>query len=285
MCSRIVLFLRSLVGGCLKEKTGFLVVTYKLEPIHVQYIGPAEVENIYLIRLRDTLDILLFKYGGQLTQVSLPTISRTEYTTMFSRCIVFVADAVTSVVSLTLQQGPNALIAEVPFLHTFSEPGCALWRLAQSALAKAGLLQGHPVVNHCHFVLEQLPLIIIEGSVEGGRLCVCPFTSRALCPREQAKLWAANTPYEYCILFICDATLAHASSEYHYLATVTATEHYQQFCLPTAEAVRNFGQLLFQATSIDDCPSLKVENGWYVCICGDAACAVFQRAQALLTEL
>lgn len=207
-----------------------------------------------------------------------------EYTAMYSRCIALVTDAVTSVVGLTLQQGPNTLLAEVPFLHAFSETGCALWRLAQCALAKAGLLREHQVVNQCHLVLEHLPLILIEGSVESSRLCVCPSTSQALCPQEQVGIWAASTPYEYCILFVCEATLAHASSEFHYLATVTATEPSPQLCLPTAEAVRNFGKHLFKATAIDDCPSLTVENGWYVCICGDAACVVFQRAQALLMK-
>ena len=123
---------------------------------------------------------------------------------MYSRCIALVTDAVTSVVGLTLQQGPNTLLAEVPFLHAFSETGCALWRLAQCALAKAGLLREHQVVNQCHLVLEHLPLILIEGSVESSRLCVCPSTSQALCPQEQVGVWAASTPYEYCAKSVTD---------------------------------------------------------------------------------
>ena len=63
--ARALLFLRSVVGSCPDGKTGFLVADYNSKPLHAQYVGPPEAVNIYLIRLKETLEIMIFKYGGQ----------------------------------------------------------------------------------------------------------------------------------------------------------------------------------------------------------------------------
>lgn len=202
--ARVLLFLRSVVGGCPAGKTGFLVVAYKLNPIHVQYVGPPEAVNVYLIRLKETLDILLFKYGGQPAPIRPIATSNKGRTALYSYHTTLVTKVVESVVGLALQQGTYTWFVEAPFLRTFREFGCALWRLAQCAFAKAGILDKNPFVNHCHSVLAQLPLILIEGCIEEHCLYVLSATAQALCSREQAAIWAAELPYAYCILSLSD---------------------------------------------------------------------------------
>ena len=87
------------------------------------------------------------------------------------------------------------------------------------------------------------------------------------------------------ILLLCQTTLARASSEFDYLATSCATSQQPVVNLPVDHTVRTFGMQLFQDTAVDECPSLTVENGTYVCIYGEPASIIFQRAQAHLSEL
>ena len=154
--------------------------------------------------------------------------------------------------------------------------------------ALSGDLLSVPSPRLVYFRNTPLSIIVIvffEGSIENSCLYVCPSTAQALCPQEQATIWAANPPYAYGSLFICKTTLAQASSEFNYPATVDTAGHSTRLCLPVEQAVKTFGKQLFHETAIDECPSLTVENGLYVCIYGEAACVVFQRAQALLNEL
>ena len=212
--ARALLFLRSIVGSCSEGKTGFFVLDYKLNPLHIQYIGPPEAVNVYLIRLNETLDIMIFNYGGQLLSIQAIAASCQEYTVSYSHSATFFTKVAESVVGLAIQKGAHTWFVEAPFLYTFQEPGCALWRLAQSALAQANVLSSNPFVNHCHKDLAQLPLILVEGNIEGRQLQVLATTAQALCPSEQSSIWSVDVPYAYCILFICQATLARASSEF-----------------------------------------------------------------------
>ena len=261
--ARVLLFLRSTVGSCPDGKTGFIVVDYKLNPLHVQYIGPPEAVNVYLIRLKETLDIMIFKYGGQLLPIRASAVSCKEYAAQYSYSATFFAKVVESVVGLAIQKGAHTWFAEAPFLRTFQEPGCALWRLAQSALAQANIFDSNPFVNHCHKVLEQLPLIFVEGNIERHQLYALASTAHALCPSEQSSIWSADVPYAYCILFLCQTTLARASSEFDYLGTLGIAGQHPEIALPEERAVRAFGKQIFQDTAVDECPSLTVENGVY----------------------
>lgn len=252
-------------------------------PVHIHYIGPAAVEHIYLLGLDDTLNLMLFNYGGQSVNICPPATRSNEHSSMFSNCTVVVVAAVSSVVGFALQQGPTAFIAELPFLRTFSEPGCALWRLAQSASARADTFQQYPIVNDCHHVLCQLPLIIIEGRIKGGCLSICPLGARALHPQEQPTIWGASVPFEYCILFVCQAVATYDEHEYNQIVTVAANEHFQEYRLPEVDVVLAAAKQLYLHTCIDLCQQARVENGWYVCIYGEAARLVFQRAQALIS--
>ena len=112
----------------------------------------------------------------------------------YSYCTAFVTDAEACVVGLAAQQTSNILIAEAPFSRAFSDTGCALWRLAQCAAAKADWLQTQGCINHCHRELERLPLVLIEGYFENCRLSVCLSTAKALCAQEQADVWTAHGP-------------------------------------------------------------------------------------------
>ena len=165
-----------------------------------------------------------------------------------------------------------------------SEVGCALWRLAQCAAAKLDQLQARACVNCCHSDLACLPLVLIEGHVEGACLTVCPSTARALIVHEQAEVWSAQDPYALCILCVCQAS-SLTTSDFRHLVTLTPEEHGALPMLPTADAVIAASKELLQATPIDSCPSLAAVNGWYVCIWGEAARTVFWGAQALLNRL
>ena len=282
--ARVLLFLRSIVGSCSERKTGFLVIDYKSKPLHVQYLGPLEVVNIYLIRIEDSLDIMIFKYGGQPLSFRDRVVSCKDYTVSYGYSITLLSTVVECVVGIAIQKGPYTWFEEAPSLNAFQERGCALWRLAQGALARADIFANNPFVNHCHKILEQLPLILVEGKIVNHQLCVLASTAQALCPYEQSSIWSAAVPYAYCILFLCRTTLARASSGFDCLATFDATGQQPDPALPEECAVRAFGKLLFQDTAVDECPSLTVENGTYVCIYGDPARIVFQRAQAHLSE-
>ena len=120
--ARVLLFLRSIVGSCPICKTGFFVVDYKLNPLRIQYIGPPEAVNVYLIRLKETLDIMIFKYGGQPLPIRASAVSCKEYTVLYSYSATFFTKVVESVVGLAIQKRTHTCFVEAPFLHTFQEP-------------------------------------------------------------------------------------------------------------------------------------------------------------------
>ena len=283
--ARVLLFLRSAVGSCPEGQTGFFVVNYKHNPIHIQYVGPPEAAHVYLIRLKETLDIMIFKYSGQLLPIRTEVVSCQSYTVQYSVCHPFFSQVVDSVLGLALQQTAHTWFAEAPFLRAFREPGCALWRLAQSALAHTQSFDRHPFVNSCHTVLSQLPLILVEGKVEERRLYGLASTAQALCPSEQSSIWSADVPYTYCILIFCQTTLARVSSEFDYIAVLGEADHQPEIALPDERAAQALGTIIFQDTAIDECPSLSVENGVYACIYGEPASIVFRRAQAQLSHI
>ena len=74
----------------------------------------------------------------------------------YSYSTTLLTNAAESAVGIAIQKGPCTLFAEAPFLKALQERGCALWRLAQGALARGNIFASNPFVNHCHKVLEQL---------------------------------------------------------------------------------------------------------------------------------
>ena len=152
--ARVLLFLRSVVGSCSEGKSGFLVVDYKSKPLHVQYLGPPEATHVYLIRLDETLDIMIFKYGGHPLLLRASAVSCKDYTVSYSYSTTLFMNVVESVVGIGIQKGPNTCFAEAPFLYAFQECGCALWRLAQGALARANIFASLLIIatktlNYC----------------------------------------------------------------------------------------------------------------------------------------
>ena len=277
------LFFRSIAASSATEADGYIVVSYRHSPCQIHYIGPHKPQNLYLVQLRDSVDILLYKYGGQPSQIHPTTAPQKEYTVKYSFGIPLRTDAEASVVGIAIQHNSSVIRVESPFTRALSEVGCALWRLAQSAAAKLDLLQAHPCVNCCHSELARLPLILIEGHHEGTCLTVCPSTARALCGQEQAEVWAVQNPHALCILFVCQ-TNNPDPSDFHHLVTITPEEHGALPALPTADSAISAFKESLQATPIDSCPSLATANGWYVCICGEPALTVFWGAQALLNQ-
>ena len=80
---RIILFLRQLLITIKIADTGFIVCWLAHQPIHVRYLGPSRAANLYLLRLHDTLEILLFKYGGDPVRIQQPLQSSPWYRSMF----------------------------------------------------------------------------------------------------------------------------------------------------------------------------------------------------------
>ena len=280
---RTILFFRSLVVSNATETDGYIVVSYRYSPCQIHYLGPHKPENVYLVQLRDSIDILLFKYGGKPVQIHSLEVPHEAYIARYSYCWALHADAEACVVGIAIQQSSRVTSLESPFTRALSETGCALWRLAQCAAAKLDLLHSHACVSCCHSDLACLPLILIEGHLEGTCLSVCPATARALCAHEQAEVWQTQDPHAICILFLCQATRP-AASDFYRLATITPEEQDALPALPTADSVISASKESFHATPIDRCPNLVTANGWYVCICGETARTVFWGAQALLNQ-
>ena len=80
---RIILFLRQLLTTIKIADTGFVVCWLAHQPIHVRYLGHSRATNLYLLRLHDTLEILLFKYGGDPVRIRQPLQSSPWYRSMF----------------------------------------------------------------------------------------------------------------------------------------------------------------------------------------------------------
>ena len=80
---RVILFLRQLLITVKVADTGFVVCWLAHQPIHVRYLGPSRATNLYLLRLQDTLEILLFKYGGDPVSIRQPLHSSPWYRSMF----------------------------------------------------------------------------------------------------------------------------------------------------------------------------------------------------------
>ena len=204
---------------------------------------------------------MLFKYGGQPLDICQPATHDSTYAVMFCVRTVLVTATANDIVALVLQQGPFSFVTEAPCLYAFHEPGCALWRLAQSVSAKVGTFQLQPVANNCHLVLCQLPLILIEGCLEGGCLSICPSSACALYPVEQSAIWCTTTPLEYCVLFIYQADATRAKSEHDYIDAFTHNEYMHEHGLPSYTTALNEAKQLNIDACIDLCHQTAVENG------------------------
>ena len=69
---RITLFLRQLLITIKTADTGFIICWLAHQPVHMRYLGPSRAKHLYLLRLHDTLEILLFKYGGEPVHICRP---------------------------------------------------------------------------------------------------------------------------------------------------------------------------------------------------------------------
>ena len=80
---------------------------------------------------------------------------------------------------------------QLPLL-TFMQPWShELWNgplpvCLAAILAQSNSFAKNPFVNHCRKVLEQLPLVLIEGKIENHQLHVLASTAQALCPNAQS---------------------------------------------------------------------------------------------------
>ena len=122
-----MLFLR-----CVSTKdglTGFVVIWTVYQPLHVRYIGPQRVEHIYLLRLHDSLEVMLFKYGGDAVSIRQPAEHNPTYKAMFGYRNAIVTATASCLCAIALQQGPICIVTEMPCFYGLVEPGCALWRL------------------------------------------------------------------------------------------------------------------------------------------------------------
>ena len=80
---RVILFLRRLLSTTKTADTGFVICWQAHQPLHIRYLGPSRAKHLYLLRLHDTLEILLFKHGGELLRIRQPSQSSPWYRSMF----------------------------------------------------------------------------------------------------------------------------------------------------------------------------------------------------------
>ena len=80
---RITLFLRQLLSTIKTADTGFIICWLAHQPAHMRYLGPSRAKHLYLLRLHDALEILLFKHGGEPVRIRQPSQSSSWYRSMF----------------------------------------------------------------------------------------------------------------------------------------------------------------------------------------------------------
>ena len=167
---RIILFLRQLLITIKIADTGFIVCWLAHQPIHVRYLGPSRAANLYLLRLHDTLEILLFKPGGDPVRIQQPLQSSPWYRSMFGFQTKPQGVGTERLCAFAIQQERICTITEKPWTHSFVEPGCALWRLSHLLLAAENNVRKEPFANVCHLALGNFPVVLIGGYFRIGAL-------------------------------------------------------------------------------------------------------------------
>ena len=189
---RIVLFLCRLLSTIRIADTGFIICWSIHQPVHIRYLGPSQVKHLYLLRLRDSLEILLFKYGGDCLRIRQPSQSSSFYRSMFGFQTDVQGVGTNHLCAFALQQERVCTITKQLWKHSFVEPGCALWRLSYCLLVEEDKVCKEPFANVCHILLGKFPVILVGGLLKDGCLSICPQCARAAYPHIQSSVWQAN---------------------------------------------------------------------------------------------
>ena len=278
---RIVLFLRRLLSTAKTADTGFIICWLVHQPVHIRYIGPSRVQHLYLLRLRDTLEILLFKYGGEYLRIRQPLKPTSLYRSLFGFQTDLHGVGSEHLCAFALQQERICTITERPWQHSLVEPGCALWRLSHCLLAEEEKVCKEPFANACHLLLGKFPVILIGGFLKDWCLSICPQSARAAHPQIQSTIWNADQAPNLCLLLIYQATKSDAENGEH-IVTLTPTQRSPHPVLPTASAAQQAAANIPVEACIDDCQQMTLPSGWYACTQGEISVKLFRRAQALL---
>ena len=171
---RITLFLRQLLNTIKTADTGFIICWLAHQPTHMRYLGPSRAKHLYLLRLHDTLEILLFKHGGESLRIRQPSKPSSLYRSTFGFQTNPQGVGTEHLCAFAIQQERICTITEKPWTHSLVEPGCALWRLSHFLLAAEKQVCKEPFANVCHLLLGNFPVILIGGFLQDWCLSICP---------------------------------------------------------------------------------------------------------------
>ena len=278
---RIILFLRQLLATIKTADTGFIVCWLAHQPIHVRYLGPSRATNLYLLRLQDTLEILLLKYGGDPVRIRQPLQSSPWYRSTFGFQANPQGVGTEHLCAFAIQQERICTITEKPWTHSFVEPGCALWRLSHLLLAAENNVCKEPFANVCHLALGNFPVILIGGLLQGWCLSICPESARAAHPQLQKAIWQADKLPDHCLLLIHQLE-THDASNCERLISLTPTPHNQYPVLPVISLTEQAAAYIPTEACIDDCRLMTLKSVWYVCTQGEISAKFFYSAKALI---
>ena len=271
---RIILFLRRLLSTIKTADTGFIICWLVHQPVHIRYLGlgPSRAKHLYLLRLRDTLEILLFKYGGESLRIRQPLQSTSLYRSMFGFQADLQGVGSEHLCAFALQQERICTITERPWKHSLVEPGCALWRLSHCLLAEGDQVCKEPFANACHLLLGKFPIILIGGFLKDWCLSICPQSARAARPRIQSDIWQADRVPNLCLLLIHQADTSDAEN-CEQIVALTPTQRSPHPVLPTT-AEQAAANIPVEAC-IDDCQQMTLPSGWYACAQGETSAISF----------
>ena len=278
---RIILFLRQLLSTIKIADTGFIVCWLAHQPIHVRYLGPSRAANLYLLRLHDTLEILLFKHGGDPVRIQQPLQSSPWYRSMFGFQTKPQGVGTERLCAFAIQQERICTITEKPWTHSFVEPGCALWRLSHLLLAAENNVCKEPFANVCHLALGNFPVVLIGGLLQDWCLSICLESARAAHPQLQEAIWQADKLPNYCLLLIHQLETPEASNSER-LISLTPTPHNQHPVLPEISVTEQAAACIPTEACIDDCQLMTLKSVWYACTQGEISAKIFHSAKALL---
>ena len=278
---RVVLFLRCLLSTSKNTDTGFIICWLIHQPVHIRYLGPSRVKHLYLLRLRDTLEILLFKYGGESLRIRQPLTPTPLYRSMFGFQTDLHGAGSQHLCAFALQQEHICTVTERPWQHSIVEPGCALWRLSHSLLAAENKVCKEPFANACHHILGKFPIVLIGGLLKDWCLSICPQSARAAHPQIQSDIWNADQAPDLCLLIIHQTAIADTENCAN-IVTLVPTQRSPPPILPIETAAQQAAAKIPVDVCIDDCHQMTLPSGWYACTQGEISAIIFRRAQALL---
>ena len=234
-----------------------------------------------MLRLRNTLEILLFKYGGESLHIRQPLTPASLYRSTFGFQTDLHGTGSKHLCAFALQQERICTITERPWQHSIVEPGCALWRLSHCLLAEESKVCKEPFANACHLILGKFPIILIGGLLKDWRLSICPQSARAAHPQIQSNIWNADQVPDLCLLLIHQTTTSDTANCEN-IVTLAPTQRSPHPILPTESAAQQAATKIPVDVCIDDCHQMTLPSGWYACTQGEISATIFRRAQALL---